>query len=746
MSGSRACMAAVLGIFCASNPMARIETPAARIVRGVANAPVSRHARDASSCLLAGAPPKHRGRAGGTMAIAPGEAWMAGADSDNDRVVVVSLARDAVRLDHNVAVGHAPAQVVIGSDGRLFVTERQANTVAVYDMASGALLCRASTPADPVGIALSPDERTVYVSSGIAHALTAIDTESFAQRWSFDVPREPRGIAVSHDGRVVYLAHLAGAPMSRVDVDADGPHAHAMPHLAIHGENRPEVALLRPPHWRRWDIERPFETEFKPSADDGDATSLIAHSMGPVGAVAVAPVVPRVTAARVIVAASSPPIARSLGPVAPLAHDNIDDRTRAAITTATTHAPPIAAHANASPPIAGASDEHDGRVHPQPSQAWTVAIAPGDDSPLVAFMINRTGREVPKDDRRDVYGAGSRTVGADEKVSFAIARFDAARDAWSAVILPERLRSSTQNGSIRIPSALAIDPRTGGAVVAAMGTQRIAHLDASGRLAEAPAETLRAPCGVAVLNDGREVVFSQIAHAVEVRDHGARIAVDIGRDSLSPEIAYGRALFYNAREPRISSGGLSCGGCHPEGRDDGLVWFLSHGPRQTPTLAGRLEHPFNWNGGADTLSRNIVQTIRRLGGTGLKPDEVNAIASYLSRALPQPTREPSVVRDAQLVHGREVFEGAAGCAACHDAARNFTDGFTHVLGGLGSDETRRSFDTPSLRYLDATAPYFHDGRYPTVHAMLVDGRHHMGHADALSTSDRDDLEAYLRTL
>jgi cytochrome c peroxidase len=78
--------------------------------------------------------------------------------------------------------------------------------------------------------------------------------------------------------------------------------------------------------------------------------------------------------------------------------------------------------------------------------------------------------------------------------------------------------------------------------------------------------------------------------------------------------------------------------------------------------------------------------------------------------------------------------------------RNYTDGLSHVLGHLRSDESRSDFDTPSLRFVASTAPYFHDGRYATLHDVLTDPRHRMGHVESLTNDDARALEAYLRTL
>ena len=72
-----------------------------------------------------------------------------------------------------------------------------------------------------------------------------------------------------------------------------------------------------------------------------------------------------------------------------------------------------------------------------------------------------------------------------------------------------------------------------------------------------------------------------------------------GRAVGEPDaVAKGRQLFHTTGDPRISSDGRACASCHPDGRDDGLVWATPDGPRQTPTLAGRLAGtaPYGWNG------------------------------------------------------------------------------------------------------------------------------------------------------
>jgi cytochrome c peroxidase len=95
---------------------------------------------------------------------------------------------------------------------------------------------------------------------------------------------------------------------------------------------------------------------------------------------------------------------------------------------------------------------------------------------------------------------------------------------------------------------------------------------------------------------------------------------------------------------------------------------------------------------------------------------------------------------ARLARGRDVFSSdEAMCTICHVEAKRFTDGMLHDVGA-------GAVDTPSLRFLAGTAPYFHDGRYPTLRDLLLQSNGKMGQVKHLSPDDLDALEAYLMSL
>jgi cytochrome c peroxidase len=101
----------------------------------------------------------------------------------------------------------------------------------------------------------------------------------------------------------------------------------------------------------------------------------------------------------------------------------------------------------------------------------------------------------------------------------------------------------------------------------------------------------------------------------------------------------------------------------------------------------------------------------------------------------------------KVAHGREIFHStAAGCSSCHGLDGNVPDGIKHDVGSKALADRSIDFDTPSLRSVGGTAPYFHDGRYATLAELLDSTDGDMGHTSHLSRTDRDALEAYLRAL
>ncbi|MFT3767249.1 MAG: c-type cytochrome [Minicystis sp.] len=290
--------------------------------------------------------------------------------------------------------------------------------------------------------------------------------------------------------------------------------------------------------------------------------------------------------------------------------------------------------------------------------------------------------------------------------------------------------------------------------VASQGTGELFELDAR---ALDPAMSVRrrftvgaGPKGVDVDRAlGVAAVWSQLAHEIAVVSLGSG-AVDrrvVASDPLPRSIARGRLLFTTELDRRISRDGRACAGCHPDGRDDGLVWKLGAGPRQTPMLVGRLDRgPYAWQAKHDRLQDNMRETMTRLGGAGLSEADLDDLAAYVRQGLVPPARETRPL-DALAQRGRALFTSErVGCSGCHHLETEASDRSLHDVGSRAQADVASTFRTPPLLYVGYTAPYFHDGRYQTLEQLLDDNLDRMGQTTHLSRDDLRAIAAFLRTL
>jgi hypothetical protein len=209
----------------------------------------------------------------------------------------------------------------------------------------------------------------------------------------------------------------------------------------------------------------------------------------------------------------------------------------------------------------------------------------------------------------------------------------------------------------------------------------------------------------------------------------------------------GRRLFHASGDARISADGRACASCHPDGRDDGLVWSTPNGPRQTIFLASRIHHeePFGWMADHDSLETHMRSTMKNLKGQGLDAEDEQALAEYLLGMPGPPHADRALALSEVEGRGHAIFESEkAGCSHCH-AGPDASDHMAHDVRSAVFPDRTKDFLAPSLAYIGGTAPYFHDGRYASLEDML-DKNAEMGGAAQLSAEDKSALAAYLRTL
>ncbi len=233
------------------------------------------------------------------------------------------------------------------------------------------------------------------------------------------------------------------------------------------------------------------------------------------------------------------------------------------------------------------------------------------------------------------------------------------------------------------------------------------------------------------------------------------------------KVELGRQLFEDTRLSGDES--LSCASCHPSEMGYTEAVPFSEGmegkpmPRHTPTLLNAAYYRFiNWDGKFENTTqlvpaimanpRNMnmqddAVLITRLesvaeyrsqfreifGGPASKQRVAQALDAYV-RSLTTPNSpfdryaagDKTALTDAQK-RGLTLFVGKAECTLCHRGP-NFEDDQFHALGVSGDDPgrfkvtgeeaDRYAFKTPTLRNVELTAPYMHDGSLATLRDVI----------------------------
>lgn len=164
-------------------------------------------------------------------------------------------------------------------------------------------------------------------------------------------------------------------------------------------------------------------------------------------------------------------------------------------------------------------------------------------------------------------------------------------------------------------------------------------------------------------------------------------------------VARGRELF---RSSDVALDGESCQSCHTDGGANADLGTTPHGvpgpagqqpvdqsfvgPRDPPTLFGvGTTDPYFWIGDVQTLQEISVATIQNHFKPQFKvpavpqaqvDQDAAALTAYMETIKAPTTDFDRGTMSADALAGLELFQGAAGCVACHGGP-NFTDGLEH---------------------------------------------------------------------
>ena len=191
----------------------------------------------------------------------------------------------------------------------------------------------------------------------------------------------------------------------------------------------------------------------------------------------------------------------------------------------------------------------------------------------------------------------------------------------------------------------------------------------------------------------------------------------------------GEQIFHDATVSL--DGWFSCHSCHTDGHTNGgrADTFGDEDKGAAKKIASLLgtadSGPWAWNGSKDSLEDQIKTSLIISMQTQLPSDQlpIASLAAYLRTLNPAPSVESareSVIAESQLMTAQTAFS-AAGCRNCH-AGQDFTSSDVYDVG-IHDEMGETQFNPPSLLGVSQRAPYFHDGRAPTLADVLKSAHH-----------------------
>jgi YVTN family beta-propeller protein len=305
---------------------------------------------------------------------------------------------------------------------------------------------------------------------------------------------------------------------------------------------------------------------------------------------------------------------------------------------------------------------------------------------------------------------------------------------------------------VGLPFDAAVTPGGDELWVVNAASNDLSVIDLVGKQLAAHIEVGDNPRGIVLAPDGSlAYVNNTLAGTVSVIDTAAysvTAVITVTDIPLPPTLLNGKRLFHSSDDPRMARAQwVSCNTCHFEGEHDGRTWFFGFaGPRNTTSLLGMVEtYPLRWSGewdeSADAEFANRKENfgsgliVGDMNCTGFPPDclpphapnqgrsyDLDCLAAFMD-ALSVPLSPAHVhgepLNEAEL-RGQAIFVNPTlGCVSCHPPPL-YTDQQMHDVGTATLDEKiGPEYDTPTLRGLYDSAPYFHDGSAATLYGAIT---------------------------
>lgn len=168
--------------------------------------------------LLAGCPQAGAvvPKSSGSIGLSPDDRILYVADADHATVTLIDTETKRVVGQTQVAAG--PERVLVTPSGEVFVSSRAARTVSRLSKDGLHVELTATVGAEPVGLALSNDGKSLFVANSMSGTLSVLDVATLAQRAELKVGGQPWAVAPLADNNRVYVTDYLDGTVRVVDV------------------------------------------------------------------------------------------------------------------------------------------------------------------------------------------------------------------------------------------------------------------------------------------------------------------------------------------------------------------------------------------------------------------------------------------------------------------------------------------------------------------------------------------------
>ncbi|MFD6441292.1 beta-propeller fold lactonase family protein, partial [Peribacillus sp. NPDC060186] len=573
----------------------------------------------------------------------------------------------------------------------IYIANIDVNTVTIVDSQTKKVKAEIPVGKSPVQLTLSPDENKLYVSCRYDDKIDIISIEKEKVVDSLDVGIEPYGVVTSQDGKRLYVANHRSSTISVIDLSRKKVESE------IEVGDRPRTIAITAGGNK---LYVPHYLEGKISVINTDTEEV----------------------KKVIHLADSP---------------DKNDRKK-------------------SQGIPNTLEQFV--IDPDGKKAWIPHLLTNVDTPIhfqetifpAISVIDLTTDEEIIDERKELFEEMNVTDKKNEAIIFS--------NPYDVVFHPNGNKAYViMSGS---EDLVVFDLNRGGNATQIL--RRINGNNPRGAVISPDGETIYVHN--AMSHDLAEISTGGNSPYARAKMKGENLVL-ISKDPLSPLVREGKTIFYSGNSEEFATeitgnNWMSCISCHADGETNGLTLMTPKGPRGVPSnVLTTKTGLFMWDGSRDDFTDYILTVQGEMGGmtefdSGKPlPKDVqhmyDAMFAYLDDpdSFPIP-KSPYHNKDGSLTttaeEGRELFEGKAGCIACH-AGTQFTDSvkaidanghlttsntnFLHNIGttnpldkqskgdartGFTNPRDTLHFDVPTLRGVWATAPYFHDGSAKTI--------------------------------